>query len=70
MLVLILLISNPGNQYSPLKTNFGPGEDKFKGVSAFSQAELEFSYGEEIGLGQSAYNLIEVEIEKSESHWH
>ncbi len=67
---LDLVNKQPGNQYFPLKTNFGPGEDKFKGVSAFSQAELEFSYGEEIGLGQSAYNLIEVEIEKSESHWH
>ena len=67
---LDLVNQQVGNQFSPLKTNFGPGEDKFKGINPFTQAELKFPYGEEIGLGQSQYELIEIQMEQPESHWH
>jgi hypothetical protein len=43
-----------------LVSNLRPGEDKFKGVWTETQSRIQIRYGEEIGLGTSSYELIEL----------
>ena len=43
-----------------LKSNLKPGEDKFKGVNKSTQGELQFIYGQEIGLGSQDYEIIKI----------
>lgn len=50
-----------GNQYSVLKKNFSPGEDKFKGVHDYTKGEIQLNYGEAIGLGSRSYILKEIQ---------
>ncbi|MFH1035202.1 MAG: DUF362 domain-containing protein [Pseudomonadota bacterium] len=38
----------------------GPGTDKFKAVWEHTQGLIQITYGEEIGLGSSQYELIEI----------
>lgn len=49
-----------GNVDSALKTNFAPGEDKFRGVAPDVDWTLQLRYAEEIGLGRRSYRLVEV----------
>jgi len=49
-----------GHQHSKLTCNHGSGEDKFKGVRPQINAEIQFNYGQEIGLGSTDYELIEI----------
>lgn len=49
-----------GIRGSKLQTNFRPGEDKFRGASEHTRGEVQFHYGEEIGLGSIDYELIEI----------
>jgi uncharacterized protein len=43
-----------------LVNNLEPGGDKFKGVWSETQGSIQITYGEEIGLGTSSYELIEL----------
>ena len=45
---------------SALKSHFGEGEEKFRGVWPKVDGRRQISYGEEIGLGSSKYRLIEI----------
>ncbi|MEI7826939.1 MAG: DUF362 domain-containing protein [Euryarchaeota archaeon] len=40
--------------------NLEPGEDKFKGVWGETEGSIQLKYGEEIGLGTSSYELVEL----------
>lgn len=55
-----LVNAQEGIKDSHLKDNFAPGKDKFKGLDPKLVGELQLSYGEQIGLGKSAYNLIRL----------
>jgi uncharacterized Fe-S center protein len=55
-----LINKQTGNRDSKLKTNFEPGEDKFRGVYPEIDWTVQLKYGEEIGLGTREYELIEV----------
>jgi uncharacterized Fe-S center protein len=43
-----------------LVNNLRPGEDKFNGVCSETQGLIQIKHGEEIGLGASSYELIEL----------
>lgn len=43
-----------------LVNNLEPGEDKFKGVWSETEGSIQIKYGEEIGLGTSSYELVEL----------
>lgn len=43
-----------------LACNLGAGEDKFQGVWKKTDGERQITYGEEIGLGKSRYELVEL----------
>jgi uncharacterized Fe-S center protein len=45
---------------SLLHTHFKPGEDKFGGIREQTEGYRQIRYAEEIGLGSSAYELIEI----------
>ncbi len=49
-----------GLKDTQLKSNLKPGEDKFKGVHESTQGELQFIYGEKIGLGSQNYEIIKI----------
>jgi uncharacterized Fe-S center protein len=49
-----------GNHNSSLKYNHEKGGDKFKGLYSNIDATRQFSYGEEIGLGNRGYELIKI----------
>ncbi len=55
-----LVNSQAGSPRTLLKRNAGPGGDKFKGTWEYAEARYQFVYGEEIGLGEIEYRLIEV----------
>ncbi|MBU1864211.1 MAG: DUF362 domain-containing protein [Candidatus Omnitrophica bacterium] len=55
-----LVNKQSGNRQSHLKSNFKPGEDKFKGVWGKTDSLIQINYGEALGMGSSHYNLIEV----------
>ena len=44
-----------------LKRNFRSGEDKFRGMRENTDGYRQIRYAEEIGLGSSAYRLIEID---------
>lgn len=50
----------PGYKDSQLKTNFEPGEDKFKGLFPGIDWETQIKHGEEIGLGNRKYELVRI----------
>lgn len=43
-----------------LGCNHAPGEHKFKGLWAHTTGDLQLSYAEEIGLGTTRYELVEI----------
>lgn len=49
-----------GNINSSLKCNHDKGGDKFKGIYENIDGTRQFTYGEEIGLGSSKYELIKI----------
>ena len=55
-----LVNEQPGFKDSYLERNFEPGEDKFKGMREETEEYVQIDYGEEIGLGSSEYELIEI----------
>lgn len=55
-----LVNSEQGFARTHLARNFAPGEDKFKGIWDYTDAEYLIAYAAEIGLGEASYRLIEV----------
>ncbi|MDR2488790.1 MAG: DUF362 domain-containing protein [Desulfovibrio sp.] len=55
-----LVNSRSGFAHSRLTTNFAPGEDKFKGVWAYTKGEVQLSHAESLGLGTTQYELVEI----------
>jgi uncharacterized Fe-S center protein len=55
-----LVNAQRGFKDSQLQGNHGEGEDKFKGVFAQSLGEVQFQYAESIGMGRTAYELINI----------
>ncbi len=49
-----------GLRGSSLQSHYQPGEDKFRGVWQLVDGRHQIRYGEEIGLGDSHYRLIEI----------
>ncbi|MDR2891824.1 MAG: DUF362 domain-containing protein [Deltaproteobacteria bacterium] len=49
-----------GFKNSHLSCNHGTGENKFKGSFSRTVGELQFNYAEEIGMGSTKYELIEI----------
>lgn len=49
-----------GFEDSLLRCNHQHGKDKFKGLRENTFGDIQIVYGEEIGLGNSNYNLIEI----------
>jgi uncharacterized Fe-S center protein len=57
---LDLVNKQQGLQGTRLVNNLQPGQDKFKGVWGETQGSIQITYGEEIGLGTSSYELVEL----------
>ncbi|HOE57772.1 MAG TPA: DUF362 domain-containing protein [Bacillota bacterium] len=55
-----LVNEQSGNLNSSLKCNHEKGEDKFRGLYSSIDTVRQFSYGEEIGLGNKEYELINI----------
>ena len=55
-----LVNAEHGFEHSHLQCGHGRGEDKFKGAWDYTVGEKQISYAEEIGLGQSAYELVRL----------
>lgn len=55
-----LVNSEAALAHTCLKTNTGPGEDKFKGVYPNIEWEHQLAYAEDIGLGSRSYQLIPI----------
>jgi len=55
-----LVNKEPALANTCLKTNTGPGEDKFKGVYPYIEWEYQLEYAEQLGLGAREYELISV----------
>lgn len=49
-----------GNENSKLSCNHNAGKDKFKGLYNHIDATIQFTYGEELGMGTQNYELIEI----------
>jgi uncharacterized Fe-S center protein len=45
---------------SRLAPHIGSGQDKFRGVWAKTQGEIQLEYGEELGIGSRDYELFEI----------
>ena len=43
-----------------LTENLQPGADKFKGLRQFTEGQVQFEYGAQIGFGTMDYNLIKI----------
>ena len=55
-----LVNKQQGLKHSHLEKNYEPGEDKFKGSRDHTEGTIQLTYGEEIGLGKTEYELIEI----------
>ncbi|TAJ45052.1 DUF362 domain-containing protein [Methanofollis fontis] len=55
-----LVNAQRGIRGSRLLCGHEPGEDKFRGVAPCTDGMVQIRYGEEIGLGEAAYELIEI----------
>lgn len=63
---LDLINKQVGKQDSLLKSNYGPGEDKFLGVHKDTRPDIQISYAESLGMGSSNYNLIDLSSKPDE----
>jgi uncharacterized Fe-S center protein len=55
-----LVNAQQGIAGSRLLCNHAPGEDKFRGVAPYTDGTIQVRHGEGIGLGKTAYELIEI----------
>lgn len=49
-----------GFENTHLSRHHQSGEDKFKGVWDYTQGDIIFSYGKELGLGETEYELVDI----------
>lgn len=49
-----------GNKDSRMECNHNPGEDKFTGVHKETRGDVQFNYGEKLGMGTTNYDLIKI----------
>ena len=56
-----LVNKQTGFKNTQLKSNHEAGLDKFKGMRPHTNSYVQIEYGQEIGLGQSDYNLIDID---------
>lgn len=52
--------ARPGNEGSALAANWGPGEDKFRGVYPKIDWSAQLRHAEEVGLGTRTYRLEDI----------
>ncbi|MBN1322684.1 MAG: DUF362 domain-containing protein [Methanotrichaceae archaeon] len=57
---LDLVNREAGLKKTRLSRNLEPGEEKYQGVWRKTDGERQITYGEEIGLGKSSYELVEL----------
>ena len=55
-----LVNDNIGKKDSILKVGHQPGEDKFTGLHKETRGDLQFSYAEQLGMGSTEYELINL----------
>ena len=55
-----LVNSEPALTHTCIKTNTGPGEDKFKGIYPNIEWEHQLEYAQSLGLGSREYQLLPV----------
>ncbi|MHA1602112.1 MAG: DUF362 domain-containing protein [Promethearchaeota archaeon] len=55
-----LVNKQTGFSDSRLKNHHSPGEDKFTGLHESTRGDIQLSYGEELGIGNQDYNLIDL----------
>ena len=55
---------------SRLKTGFKSGENKFTGLHDYTKGNIQFEYGEELGMGSQEYEIIEVKPPEPEEPEH
>jgi len=55
-----LVNAQKGYEGSLLKSNIGPGEDKFRGLRPRTDGMHQLAYGESIGLGEMDYELVRI----------
>jgi uncharacterized Fe-S center protein len=53
-----------------LKSGFKPGENKFIGLHEYTKGNIQFKYGEELGMGTQKYEIIEVNPPEPEEPVH
>jgi uncharacterized Fe-S center protein len=57
---LDLVNKQTGLRNSLLRSHYKPGEDKFRGIHPHTDGGFQIRYAEEIGLGTSSYDLVEL----------
>jgi uncharacterized Fe-S center protein len=55
-----LVNAQPGNPSSPYTKDLAPGADKFRAVHHEVDGTVQLAYGEEMGLGQRGYDLVNI----------
>jgi hypothetical protein len=55
-----LVNNNIGKKDSILKVGHQSGENKFKGLHKETRGDLQFSYAEQLGMGTTEYELIDL----------
>lgn len=55
-----LVNNSEGHHDSRMKTNHEKGLDKFTGVHEETRGDIQFSYGQKLGMGTPDYELIEI----------
>ena len=58
-----LVNQSPGLSNSALSSGFQPGEDKLRALYPDVDWSFQLAYGEEIGLGERRYELIDIDQE-------
>ncbi|TFH31254.1 MAG: DUF362 domain-containing protein, partial [Promethearchaeota archaeon] len=49
-----------GNSHSRMESNHDPGQDKFLGVHKETRGDIQLTYGEQLGIGTTNYELVEI----------
>ena len=55
-----LVNASQGLAHTHLRSGLGKGEDKFKGAWSYTTGDVQISYAEHIGLGNSTYELVTI----------
>ncbi len=55
-----LVNKQQGNPHSRMESNHAPGKDKFTGVHKETRGDIQLSYGEQLGIGTTKYELVKI----------